>query len=91
VTQRNASAAEELSSTAEEMASQSEALQQLMGYFLVKDHEGGYARPHLAPPGKNGAAHPAPAAHPPAPKPAAAALPARRTNGAPGEGGFSKF
>jgi methyl-accepting chemotaxis protein len=89
VTQRNASAAEELSSTAEEMASQSEALQQLMGFFLVKDHEGGYLRPHLAAHGKNGAAHPAPSAHPPAPKPAA--LPEKRTNGSSGEGGFAKF
>jgi len=35
VTQRNASAAEELSSTAEEMASQSEGLLQLMGFFIV--------------------------------------------------------
>jgi methyl-accepting chemotaxis protein len=37
VTQRNASAAEELSSTAEEMSSQAEALQQLMGFFQVKE------------------------------------------------------
>ncbi|HWZ42620.1 MAG TPA: methyl-accepting chemotaxis protein [Candidatus Saccharimonadales bacterium] len=37
VTQRNASAAEELSSTAEELASQSEALLQLMNYFKVTD------------------------------------------------------
>jgi methyl-accepting chemotaxis protein len=35
VTQRNASAAEELSSTAEEMASQAESLQQLMAFFQV--------------------------------------------------------
>ena len=35
VTQRNASSAEELSSTAEELAAQSEALQQLMGFFRV--------------------------------------------------------
>jgi len=37
VTQRNASAAEELSSTAEEMSSQAEALLQTIGFFLVKD------------------------------------------------------
>jgi len=36
VTQRNASAAEELASTAEEMASQAEALQQLMAYFRIR-------------------------------------------------------
>jgi len=35
VTQRNASAAEELSSTAEEMASQADSLQQLMGLFRI--------------------------------------------------------
>jgi len=35
VTQRNASSAEQLSSTAEELAAQSEALQQLMGFFRV--------------------------------------------------------
>jgi methyl-accepting chemotaxis protein len=33
VTQRNASASEELASTAEEMASQSEALQQTISFF----------------------------------------------------------
>jgi methyl-accepting chemotaxis protein len=35
VTQRNASSAEELSSTAEELAAQSEGLQQLMAFFRV--------------------------------------------------------
>jgi len=35
VTQRNAASAEQLSSTAEELAAQSEALQQLMGFFRV--------------------------------------------------------
>src|SRR5437588_1439610 len=35
VTQRNASSAEELSSTAEELAAQSEALQQLMAFFRI--------------------------------------------------------
>jgi methyl-accepting chemotaxis protein len=39
VTQRNASAAEELSSTAEEMASQAEALQQLISFFQVRHAE----------------------------------------------------
>jgi len=37
VTQRNASAAEELSSTAEELAAQAESLQQLMGFFRVAE------------------------------------------------------
>jgi methyl-accepting chemotaxis protein len=37
VTQRNASAAEELSGTAEELASQAEALLQVVGFFQVRD------------------------------------------------------
>jgi methyl-accepting chemotaxis protein len=37
VTQRNAAGAEELSSTAEEMATQAEALQQLVAFFQVRD------------------------------------------------------
>ncbi len=42
VTQRNASAAEELASTAEEMSSQAESLQQLMSFFrLADDHATG--------------------------------------------------
>jgi methyl-accepting chemotaxis protein len=40
VTQRNASASEELSSTAEEMNAQAEALTQLMAFFLLKDENG---------------------------------------------------
>jgi methyl-accepting chemotaxis protein len=39
ITQRNASAAEELSSTAEEMAAQAEALQGLMQFFQMGDEE----------------------------------------------------
>lgn len=61
VTQRNASSAEELSSTAEELAAQSEALQQLMGFFRVAGQRTAAARNiseykpaqlqrHLAPP-----------------------------------------
>ncbi|WP_242372535.1 methyl-accepting chemotaxis protein, partial [Anaeromyxobacter sp. SG26] len=49
VTQRNASAAEELSSTAEEMASQAEALQQLTRFFQVPGLAS--ARPAAAAPG----------------------------------------
>jgi methyl-accepting chemotaxis protein len=63
VTQRNASAAEELSSTAEEMASQAEALQQLMRFFVVKDHDAAAPRPRPPAPASNGAAEPA-ARHP---------------------------
>jgi methyl-accepting chemotaxis protein len=39
VTQRNASAAEELSSTSEEMASQAKSLQQLMSFFRVDEND----------------------------------------------------
>ncbi|HEX8824645.1 MAG TPA: methyl-accepting chemotaxis protein [Archangium sp.] len=52
VTQRNASAAEELSSTAEELAAQAESLQQMMTFFRVAEeahgHFGGMnlPRPH---------------------------------------------
>jgi methyl-accepting chemotaxis protein len=96
VTQRNASAAEELSSTAEEMSSQAEALQQLMGFFQVA-----YATyaPRAAP--ERPVAAPAPAPHAPAPaahlvRPAAhldAAPPPPRRNGvAHGAGsGFKRF
>jgi methyl-accepting chemotaxis protein len=53
VTQRNASAAEELASTAEEMSAQAETLQQLVAFFRVgSGGEGAPARP--APP-RNGA------------------------------------
>jgi methyl-accepting chemotaxis protein len=79
VTQRNASAAEELSSTAEEMATQAEALQQLVGFFVVP--EGAHVRPRLH--AVDGAA-PAVAA----PKPA---LPERKVSGAPGDGGYRRF
>ncbi len=37
VTQRNSAAAEELSSTAEELASQAESLQELVGFFRVRE------------------------------------------------------
>jgi methyl-accepting chemotaxis protein len=40
VTQRNASAAEELSSTAEEMAAQAASLQELLGFFRVASGAG---------------------------------------------------
>ena len=90
VTQRNASAAEELSSTAEEMASQAESLQQLMAFFSVGDH-GAVVRPHLG----HAAPH-APAlpnlAHVPAAPPKV--LAAKKANGSiqqPQDGGFRKF
>ena len=49
MTQRNASAAEELASTAEEMSSQAVSLKQLMSFFRVAgEHDA--ARPQPAPP-----------------------------------------
>jgi methyl-accepting chemotaxis protein len=71
VTQRNASAAEELSSTAEEMSSQAEALLQLVGFFQVKGAAGPARRfpesaPQVAPPRRA----PAPNEKPALPAPA---------------------
>ncbi|WNG16970.1 methyl-accepting chemotaxis protein [Cystobacter fuscus] len=57
VTQRNASAAEELSSTAEELAAQAESLQQMMTFFRVV--ESGWAVQGMAPPARS--LRPAPA------------------------------
>jgi methyl-accepting chemotaxis protein len=98
VTQRNASAAEELSSTAEEMASQAEALQQIMAFFLVKDH-GSSLRLAAAHPATGAGAYPQPHAAPAqaaaAPARPRAALPERKngTTGAAarGDGGFKRF
>ncbi len=69
VTQRNASSAEELSSTAEELAAQSEALQQLMAFFRVAgervtsaarrpspEHKPFHAAPSIPPKKANGSA-----------------------------------
>jgi len=60
VTQRNASASEELASTAEEMSSQAEALQQTIAYFKTNgDREVAPPRATVAP--FRAAAHPLPA------------------------------
>jgi methyl-accepting chemotaxis protein len=45
VTQRNASASEELASTAEEMSAQAEALSQLVSFFRVVEDSGRTSRP----------------------------------------------
>jgi methyl-accepting chemotaxis protein len=61
VTQRNASAAEELASTAEELTAQAESLQQLMAFFRVaKMEETGWSRQSAPPAGA--APRPAPPA-----------------------------
>jgi methyl-accepting chemotaxis protein len=92
VTQRNASAAEELSSTAEEMSSQAESLQQLMAFFALSDQVSAQHRvqlQHRAPvlPSAGAAAK-----GPQAPvKPARAAL-SQKSNGPAGhDGGFKRF
>jgi methyl-accepting chemotaxis protein len=55
VTQRNASASEELASTAEEMSAQSEALNQLVSFFRVgRGEQGPSPLPRLPPPPAGG-------------------------------------
>jgi methyl-accepting chemotaxis protein len=89
VTQRNASAAEELSSTAEEMATQAEALQRLVGFFAVREQARVRERvpTPLAPlpPPPQSPERPALSA-----AQGAAPLPERKANGAPG-GGYRRF
>jgi methyl-accepting chemotaxis protein len=88
VTQRNASAAEELSSTAEEMASQAESLQQLMAFFQV--HAQGAAPRPAAPsaraPAATEAAREPPAARPGRPGSSKVAPPPRPYLPAPASG-----
>ena len=81
VTQRNASAAEELSSTAEEMASQAESLQQLMAFFSVRET----FRPH------DPALARAPAPVVPHPTVPPHALAGRKADGKAAGSGFRKF
>ncbi|ABS28016.1 methyl-accepting chemotaxis protein [Anaeromyxobacter sp. Fw109-5] len=82
VTQRNASAAEELSSTAEEMASQAEALQQLTAFFEIA----GLGTPRPAPAPRASNAKPAPPAEPRRAAPRAVpALPVAGRSAAPAE------
>ncbi|HEY6002845.1 MAG TPA: methyl-accepting chemotaxis protein [Anaeromyxobacter sp.] len=50
ITQRNATAAEELASTAEEMSAQAEALQHLVGFFRLAGANGAAAAPLLSRP-----------------------------------------
>jgi methyl-accepting chemotaxis protein len=95
VTQRNASAAEELSSTAEEMASQAESLQQLVAFFALSEAVSAQHRvtlQHHAPVLPHAGAV---AKGPVTPAAATKALPQpKKTNGTPhpaGEGGFKKF
>jgi methyl-accepting chemotaxis protein len=98
VTQRNASAAEELSSTAEEMASQAESLQQLMEFFSLRD---GLARTTPSHPLRAVAPVAAPAsgrakglaggANGAAPDPAALVAAGARNGAAASQGSFRRF
>jgi methyl-accepting chemotaxis protein len=82
VTQRNASAAEELASTAEELTAQAESLQQLMAFFRVDGRE----EPGIRRPAAPAFAAPRPASPaPPAPRPEA--LSPALAPGAPGGNG----
>ena len=88
VTQRNASAAEELSSTAEEMSSQAESLQELIGFFRVNASHATRAAPAFA--STPAAASPAHAhAIQATPRPAGAR--GGRVNGTTPEHGFKRF
>jgi methyl-accepting chemotaxis protein len=91
VTQRNASAAEELSSTAEELSSQAEALQQLMAFFQVQGmaHQAprlALAAPRPAAPPTHRPVSASPHPHLPAP-----AKPERPRTEGPAEPGFRRF
>jgi methyl-accepting chemotaxis protein len=93
VTQRNASAAEELSSTAEEMSAQAEALQQLVAFFHLRDGAAAKPAPRRPAPVARLAAAGAPAptaaaARRPAEPPA---LPAPGRASRSGEGDFRRF
>jgi len=87
VTQRNASAAEELSSTAEEMSSQSEALLQTVSFFRINGGSHATAKKN----GAHAAAHRPAAPAAPAASPEHPALPAPKKNGAHADGGFQRF
>jgi methyl-accepting chemotaxis protein len=88
VTQRNASAAEELSSTAEEMASQAESLQGIISFFRLA--EGRAAARAAPPPGTAAPRAPRQEAARSAAAPPALPRPSRKGPEATG-GGFARF
>ncbi len=94
VTQRNASAAEELSSTAEEMSSQAESLQQLMAFFTLADEFATQQRiRHAIPHVPVAPIHALPSAAATPAKAGKTARPARphKSGGANGASGFTRF
>jgi methyl-accepting chemotaxis protein len=89
VTQRNASAAEELSSTAEQMASQSEGLQAVISFFVLP---GTAAARSPGRPERKRAERPAPRLPAPArPEPAPGRAEGDPGNGAADDHGFRRF
>jgi methyl-accepting chemotaxis protein len=89
VTQRNASAAEELASTAEEMSSQAGSLQQLIAFFRVGGEHAHTARPPAIGPGQP---PPRPAPAPPAHSPVASRVASPANGRIPGANGeFRRF
>jgi methyl-accepting chemotaxis protein len=91
VTQRNASAAEELSSTAEEMASQAESLQQLMAFFTIRDAPGALPCPATPRTARELAATAPQERSAPSRARVAPAILTPRTNGVHGDDGFKAF
>jgi methyl-accepting chemotaxis protein len=91
VTQRNASAAEELSSTAEEMSSQAESLQQLVAFFALSERVAGQRRANPSKPLALPHAVPGVPASPAKPGQAPKSAHPNMTHGSNGAGGFSKF
>jgi len=84
ITQRNASSSEELSSTAEEMASQSEALQQLMAFFRVDGEK-------VAPTAHKPSAEHKLFQHLAQPAPQPVTVTPKKTNGSTVEHNFTRF
>jgi methyl-accepting chemotaxis protein len=92
VTQRNASAAEELSSTAEEMSSQAEALLQTISFFQIRGAEHGSRAKAIHVPHLPASARPVAAPRrPELPHPAAVASKEAGERPHAGDGGFSRF
>jgi methyl-accepting chemotaxis protein len=94
VTQRNASAAEELASTAEVMSAQADGLQKMIAFFHLPDRLGAAATRPAAPRAARARPAPAAAALPqalPAPARPPAAPPSGRNGASGADPGFKRF
>lgn len=91
VTQRNAAAAEELSSTAEEMAAQAAALQDMMAFFHGRGTEPSAPRPAVSRAGASIAAAILPIIRRPEPSTDPNALPTATGGNGHGTGDFTRF